>query len=80
MEWLLTRKEIDTIYADHKPVFVPEIVARAQAKKLVEWLAKNGGSYYEDDQIPDKGEPLYFAILWEDWLQLRKEVISELET
>ena len=72
MEWLLTRKEIGTIYADHKPVFVPEIVARAQAKKLVEWLAKNGGPYYEDNQIP--GEPLYFAILWEDWQQLRKEV------
>ena len=80
MGWLLTRKEINSIYADHKPVFVPEIVARAQAKKLVEWLAKNGGSYYEDAQIPDKGEPLYFAILWDDWLQLRKEVISELET
>jgi len=77
MEWLLTRKEIDTIYADHKPVFVPEIVARAQAKKLVEWLAKNGGSYYDDNQ---KGEPCYFALQWEDWLQLRKEMISELET
>ena len=77
MGWLLTRKEIDTIYADHKPVFVPEIVARAQAKKLVEWLAKNGGSYYNDNQ---KDEPCYFALQWEDWLQLRKEVISELET
>ena len=74
MGWLLTRKEINTIYADHKPVFVPETVCKVQAKKLIEWLAKNGGPYYEDDQIPDKDEPLYFALQWDDWQQLRKEV------
>lgn len=80
-EWLLTDEEIKEAYWKYGTVAkTPEArakqVAKAQAKKLVEWLEKSLKHTYCADK-KDGYEQYFIGV--KDWQALRKEVGLEVK-
>lgn len=54
--------------------FFMEDAAKAEAKKLVEWLKEYGFAVSDN-----KGKPIGFSLPWEKWEELEKEVAGEVD-